>query len=154
MVSYVPDPEFNCEIRFRQGAIKRKCTPHLPDFWCFILIAHRTGAVLARAQTLLAHADWHLRSLVSYSEMDRSDCMLNCGGQVPLRLCETPPTPFQRVPRSRAVQVTFPNGVFSGTIISSVIKNADIKATAEWQLLLGAIALPGTYCTRIRNSFN
>ncbi|KAH9898078.1 MFS Git1p-like glycerophosphoinositol permease [Cubamyces lactineus] len=41
--------------------------------------------------------------------------------------------------------VTFPNGVFSGTIISSVIKNGDIKATAEWQLLLGAIALPGVF---------
>lgn len=39
--------------------------------------------------------------------------------------------------------VTFPNGVFSGTIISSVIKNSDIKKTAEWQLLLGSIALPG-----------
>ena len=42
------------------------------------------------------------------------------------------------------IQVTFPNGVFSGTIISSVIKDGDIKQTAEWQLLLGAIALPGT----------
>ncbi|THV04837.1 MFS Git1p-like glycerophosphoinositol permease [Dendrothele bispora CBS 962.96] len=41
--------------------------------------------------------------------------------------------------------VTFPNGVFSGTIISSVIHNNDIKATAEWQLLLGAIALPGVF---------
>ncbi|EMD34864.1 hypothetical protein CERSUDRAFT_54709 [Gelatoporia subvermispora B] len=41
--------------------------------------------------------------------------------------------------------VTFPNGVFSGTIISSVIKNGDIKKTAEWQLLLGAIALPGVF---------
>ncbi|KAI0331949.1 MFS Git1p-like glycerophosphoinositol permease [Cubamyces sp. BRFM 1775] len=41
--------------------------------------------------------------------------------------------------------VTFPNGVFSGTIISSVIKDGDIKATAEWQLLLGAIALPGVF---------
>lgn len=40
--------------------------------------------------------------------------------------------------------MTFPNGVFSGTIISSVIKNGDIKKTAEWQLLLGALALPGT----------
>ncbi|KAF9015243.1 MFS Git1p-like glycerophosphoinositol permease [Cyathus striatus] len=39
--------------------------------------------------------------------------------------------------------VTFPNGVFSGTIISSVIRDGDIKKTAEWQLLLGAIALPG-----------
>jgi hypothetical protein len=35
--------------------------------------------------------------------------------------------------------------VFSGTIISSVIPNGDIKRTAEWQLLLAAIALPGTY---------
>ncbi|KAI0715275.1 MFS Git1p-like glycerophosphoinositol permease [Earliella scabrosa] len=41
--------------------------------------------------------------------------------------------------------VTFPNGVFSGTIISSVIKDGDIKQTAEWQLLLGAIALPGVF---------
>ncbi|EPQ60734.1 MFS Git1p-like glycerophosphoinositol permease [Gloeophyllum trabeum ATCC 11539] len=41
--------------------------------------------------------------------------------------------------------VTFPNGVFSGTIISSVIHDGSIKATAEWQLLLGAIALPGVF---------
>ncbi|KAG2118416.1 major facilitator superfamily domain-containing protein [Suillus clintonianus] len=41
--------------------------------------------------------------------------------------------------------VTFPNGVFSGTIISSVIHNGDIKQTAEWQLLLGVIALPGVF---------
>ncbi|KZT68350.1 MFS general substrate transporter [Daedalea quercina L-15889] len=41
--------------------------------------------------------------------------------------------------------VTFPNGVFSGTIISSVIQDGSIKSTAEWQLLLGAIALPGVF---------
>ncbi|KAL1756191.1 major facilitator superfamily domain-containing protein [Schizophyllum commune] len=41
--------------------------------------------------------------------------------------------------------VTFPNGVFSGTIISSVVHDADIKKTAEWQLLLGTIALPGVF---------
>lgn len=41
--------------------------------------------------------------------------------------------------------VTFPNGVFSGTIISSVIHDGSIKRTAEWQLLLGAIALPGVF---------
>ncbi|KAF9532029.1 MFS Git1p-related glycerophosphoinositol permease [Crepidotus variabilis] len=41
--------------------------------------------------------------------------------------------------------VTFPNGVFSGTIISSIIKDGDIKRTAEWQLLLGALALPGVF---------
>jgi MFS family permease len=42
--------------------------------------------------------------------------------------------------------VTFPNGVFSGVIISSVVDTAPdnvIKSTAEWQLLLGALALPG-----------
>jgi hypothetical protein len=41
--------------------------------------------------------------------------------------------------------VTFPNGVFSGTIISSVIHNSDIKKTAEWQLLLSSITLPGVF---------
>lgn len=41
--------------------------------------------------------------------------------------------------------VTFPNGVFSATILSSVIKAADIKKTAEWQLLLASIALPGVF---------
>jgi MFS family permease len=39
--------------------------------------------------------------------------------------------------------ITFPNGVFSGTIIASIIHDGDIKRTAEFQLLLGAIALPG-----------
>ncbi|KAJ5094578.1 Glycerophosphoinositol permease 1 [Penicillium angulare] len=41
--------------------------------------------------------------------------------------------------------VTFPNGVFSGTIISSVVTNGTVRQTAEWQLLLGAIALPGVF---------
>ncbi|KAL0579105.1 Plasma membrane permease, mediates uptake of glycerophosphoinositol and glycerophosphocholine [Marasmius crinis-equi] len=41
--------------------------------------------------------------------------------------------------------VTFPNGVFSGTIISSVIHDGDLKKTAEWQLLLGALSLPGVF---------
>jgi len=54
--------------------------------------------------------------------------------------------------------VTFPNGVFSGTIISSVIKNGSIKKTAEWQLLLGAIALPGVFvgaalCNRLGRKY-
>lgn len=40
--------------------------------------------------------------------------------------------------------VTFPNGVFSGTIISSVVTGGDtLLHTAEWQLLLGILALPG-----------
>ncbi|KAF8898632.1 MFS general substrate transporter [Infundibulicybe gibba] len=41
--------------------------------------------------------------------------------------------------------ITFPNGVFSGTIIASVIHDGDIKRTAEWQLLLGALAIPGVF---------
>ncbi len=43
--------------------------------------------------------------------------------------------------------VTFPNGVFSATILSSVVgKTSDnLKLTAEWQLLLGSIALPGVF---------
>ncbi|KAK9234740.1 major facilitator superfamily domain-containing protein, partial [Lipomyces kononenkoae] len=41
--------------------------------------------------------------------------------------------------------VTFPNGVFSGTIIASIVPDSatNLFKTAEWQLLLGAIALPG-----------
>ncbi|BGP26963.1 MFS transporter, glycerophosphoinositol and glycerophosphocholine uptake [Rhodotorula toruloides] len=44
--------------------------------------------------------------------------------------------------------VTFPNGVFSGTIISSIVHakgKSLFRATAEWQLLLGTIALPGVF---------
>ena len=41
--------------------------------------------------------------------------------------------------------VTIPNAVFSGGIISGIVKNGDIKTTAEWQLLLGTIALPGVF---------
>ncbi|KAK9448413.1 permease [Limtongia smithiae] len=43
--------------------------------------------------------------------------------------------------------VTFPNGVFSGQIISSILGSSttNIKKTAEWDLLLGAIALPGVF---------
>lgn len=42
--------------------------------------------------------------------------------------------------------ITFPNGVFSGQIISSVVsvKGKElVRKTAEYQLLLGTIALPG-----------
>ena len=42
-------------------------------------------------------------------------------------------------------QVTFPNGVFSGTIISSIVKDSSLVKTAEYQLLLGSIALPGVF---------
>lgn len=41
--------------------------------------------------------------------------------------------------------VTFPNSVFSGAILSSVVQGGDdtLLKTGEWQLLLGALALPG-----------
>lgn len=43
--------------------------------------------------------------------------------------------------------VTFPNGIFSGTILSSVLggDQSDLKKVGEWQLLLGSIALPGVF---------
>lgn len=42
--------------------------------------------------------------------------------------------------------VTFPNSVFSGAIISSVVQGGDtLLKTGEWQLLLGIIALPGVF---------
>lgn len=50
--------------------------------------------------------------------------------------------------------VTFPNGVFSGLILDSVVGTGSIKTTAEWQLLLGSLSLPGVFigawlCNRI-----
>ncbi|KPI46020.1 putative metabolite transport protein GIT1 [Cyphellophora attinorum] len=39
--------------------------------------------------------------------------------------------------------VTIPNAVFSGGIIANIVPKGDIKGTAEWQLLLGALGLPG-----------
>lgn len=44
--------------------------------------------------------------------------------------------------------VTFPNGIFSGTIISSVLKGSskgNLERVAEWNLLLGIIAIPGVF---------
>ncbi|KAH9030128.1 MFS Git1p-like glycerophosphoinositol permease [Lactarius pseudohatsudake] len=41
--------------------------------------------------------------------------------------------------------VAFPNVIFSGTIISSVIRNGDMKKIAEWQLLLSSITFPGIF---------
>lgn len=41
--------------------------------------------------------------------------------------------------------VFFPNTIFSGAIISSIIKDGNIKATAEWQLFLSTVTLPGVY---------
>lgn len=51
--------------------------------------------------------------------------------------------------------ITFPNGIFSGTIISGLLKgDKNIEKTVEWQLLLGVIAIPGVFvgawlCDRI-----
>lgn len=53
--------------------------------------------------------------------------------------------------------ITFPNGVFSGTIIASVVPTTGdnvVLKTGEWQLMLGALALPGVFlgaflCDRI-----
>ncbi|ODV82124.1 putative plasma membrane permease, glycerophosphoinositol and glycerophosphocholine uptake [Suhomyces tanzawaensis NRRL Y-17324] len=42
--------------------------------------------------------------------------------------------------------VTFPNGIFSSGIISNVIKDKnDLEKIAEWNLLLGVLALPGVF---------
>ncbi|KXL44690.1 MAG: hypothetical protein FE78DRAFT_149793 [Acidomyces sp. 'richmondensis'] len=55
--------------------------------------------------------------------------------------------------------ITFPNGTFSGEILSSVLgKKDNIKATAEWQLLLGTLALPGVFlgaylCNRLGRKY-
>ncbi|GAC93404.1 potential glycerophosphoinositol permease [Pseudozyma hubeiensis SY62] len=40
--------------------------------------------------------------------------------------------------------VVFPLGVFSGTIISTVIKHPTLLKVAEWQFLLSFLGLPGT----------
>ncbi|QLL33551.1 hypothetical protein HG536_0E04620 [Torulaspora globosa] len=55
--------------------------------------------------------------------------------------------------------VTFPNGIFSGTIIASVIGDSkDLKKICEWNLLLGVIAIPGVFlgaylCDRIGRKY-
>ncbi|CAK5277228.1 unnamed protein product [Mycena citricolor] len=44
--------------------------------------------------------------------------------------------------------IVFPNGVFSGVIISSLVKvhgKELVRKTAEWQLLLGIISIPGCF---------
>lgn len=55
--------------------------------------------------------------------------------------------------------MTFPNGTFSGDIISTVVsKNNNIRSTAEWQLLLGTLSLPGVFlgallCNRLGRKY-
>ncbi|WPG99555.1 Hypothetical protein R9X50_00237200 [Acrodontium crateriforme] len=52
--------------------------------------------------------------------------------------------------------VTFANGTFSGTILSSIVptKGDVLRSTGEWQLLLGMLSIPGVFlgaflCNRI-----
>ncbi|KAI0154580.1 major facilitator superfamily domain-containing protein [Xylariaceae sp. FL1272] len=54
--------------------------------------------------------------------------------------------------------VTFPNGIFSSLIISSVVKTKDIKTTFEWTLLLNTLQLPGVFigaflCNRLGRKY-
>ncbi|KAK4688572.1 hypothetical protein P7C73_g1544, partial [Tremellales sp. Uapishka_1] len=41
--------------------------------------------------------------------------------------------------------VTFPNGIFSSTIIAGVIPGAGLVKTLEWTLLLSVLSLPGVF---------
>ncbi|EPS95610.1 hypothetical protein FOMPIDRAFT_1019364 [Fomitopsis schrenkii] len=41
--------------------------------------------------------------------------------------------------------IFYPNALFSASIISAIIKDSDVKATAEWQLLLSTLAVPGVF---------
>lgn len=57
--------------------------------------------------------------------------------------------------------VTFPNGIFAGTIISGVLKGAakhNVEKIAEWNLLLGVLGIPGVVigaflCDRIGRKY-
>ncbi|KAK1922674.1 MFS general substrate transporter [Papiliotrema laurentii] len=41
--------------------------------------------------------------------------------------------------------VTFPNGIFSSTIIASIVPGAGLVRTFEWNLLLSILSLPGVF---------
>jgi MFS family permease len=65
----------------------------------------------------------------------------------PFPLVQLRPSVFSTID-SNLDFVTFPNGVFSGTIIASVIPSTAkdvVMKTGEWTLLLGAISLPGVF---------
>ncbi len=87
-----------------------------------IYLILRESALPPGFQVLLEIADWHLWCMVGL--------ILGC-------IC------LLMLFRFLYDFVTFPNRLFSATIISSVIHNGDIKKTGEWQLLLTSIALPG-----------
>jgi hypothetical protein len=114
----------------------------MPDCW-FLILDSSFGSLQAINKTLLEGFDRNLRSLVSFTRTcgQRGLNHLLLGFYTTLLVLHRSFRTFSFM----SWQVTFPNGVFSGTIISSVIHNGDIKKTAEWQLLLGAIALPGVF---------
>lgn len=43
------------------------------------------------------------------------------------------------------IDISRVSGVFSATIIATVVKDATLLRTGEWQLLLGIISLPGVF---------
>jgi MFS family permease len=55
--------------------------------------------------------------------------------------------------------VTFPNGIFSGTIIAKVVPNSgNLRTVAEWNLLLSFLSIPGVFvgaylCERIGRKY-
>lgn len=117
------------------------------------LFRHRVH--LATVGVLLPNS--HAQFSALPTRRDQETCPLQAGSQillevtdwdlwrlVPLRYVLHEPI-YELVANSYTDFVTFPNGVFSGTIISSVVHNGTIRQTAEWQLLLGAIALPGVF---------
>ena len=111
---------------YQKGAIKSN-HPHPRMTYRFSLIhatLFRESAILPGSQVLLEITNWHLWCMVGLI----AACVL-----------------ILKLLRFLYDFVTFPNGVFSGTIISSVIHDNDIKKTAEWQLLLSSIALPGVF---------
>jgi hypothetical protein len=110
---------------YRKGAIKSDHPPRMSHGFSLIhLTMFRESAILLGSQVLLEITDWYLWCMV---------------GLIAARVL------ILTLPRFLYDFVTFPNGVFSGTIISSVIHDNDIKKTAEWQLLLSSIALPGVF---------
>ena len=80
--------------------------------------------ILPGSQALLEITDWHLWCMVGFIAARVSILTL-------LRFLFN--------------FVTFLYSIFSGTIMLSVIHDNDIKKTAEWQLLLNSVGLPGVF---------
>ena len=110
---------------YRKGAIK---SDHFPPMSHGLSLIHltlfRKSPILPGSQVLSEITDWHLW------------CMVRLVVARVLLIILT-------LLRFLYDFVSFPNGLFSGTIISSVVRDNDIKKIAEWQLLLSSISLPG-----------